>query len=233
MVVFAVATKGEEWPKWLGPNGTGISTEKGLADKWPDGGPAKLWTVDVGLGFTSPIALDGVVYIFAMQGDKDVLMALNADDGATIWSQSYPVGHKPGQPQATNEANGLPVPNATPTIDGDRIYTYGGGGDLVCRELKTGKEVWKLNVLDETGSTVLDLNQASAPLVTDKLIYVQNGTGSCTAVAVEKTTGKLAWKSQATGAGGYAAIIQVQVAGKLQLIVFGGTATLRHGPAGR
>ena len=32
-----------EWPKWLGPNGTGISTDK-IAEQWPTEGPAKLWS---------------------------------------------------------------------------------------------------------------------------------------------------------------------------------------------
>jgi len=43
--------------------------------------------------------------------------------------------------------NDYPGARATPTIDGKFIYTFGGGGDLICRDLDTGKEVWRDNIL--------------------------------------------------------------------------------------
>src|SRR5258707_975060 len=107
-----------------------------IAAKWPEGGPKKLWTVKVGQGVASPVALDGKLYVLAMQGNDDVLTALDADSGTVLWSQSYAVAkHGDQAPQGLNRDNGLPLPEATPTIDGDRIYTYGGGGDLVARQL--------------------------------------------------------------------------------------------------
>ena len=44
--------RAEEWPKWLGPEGTGISHDK-IIDHWPGNGPKKLWSQRVGLGFSS------------------------------------------------------------------------------------------------------------------------------------------------------------------------------------
>ena len=210
----------EEWPKWLGPQGTGISTEK-IADKWPEAGPKKLWSQKVGEGFSTAVALNGKVYFLGMQGSNDVLTALNADSGQVIWAQSYPVTHKADQPQAQHTQSHLPLPEATPTIDCDKIYTYGGGGDLVCRNLADGKEVWKLNVLDATGASILQWNQASSPLVTEKWVYVQGGQNGAVAVAVDKVSGQIGWKAE-TGIGGYAAPIMAEVEGKPQIIIFGG-----------
>jgi outer membrane protein assembly factor BamB len=215
-------SRAEEWPKWLGPEGTNISKEP-IAAKWPEGGPKKLWTVKVGQGFSSPIALGGKLYILAMQGKDDVLTALDADSGKVLWSQSYTVAnHGEQAPQGLNRENRLPLPEATPTIDGDRIYTYGGSGDLVARQLADGKEVWKLNILDETGAQIITWNESSSPLVTAKFIYVQGGKGGPVAVAVDKATGKIAWKSE-DGLGGYAAPILATVGDTPQLIIFGGT----------
>lgn len=207
-----------EWPKWLGPDGSGISKDP-IAAQWPSDGPKKLWSHKVGLGFTSLVGLDGKVYFLAMNQGKDVLTALEAETGKVLWAQSYPVTHKGDAPQALSD--GLPMPEATPTIDGDRIYTYGGGGDLYCRNLADGTEVWKLNVLDETHAEILSWNQSSSPLVTSDLVYVQGGKGSAAAIAVDKKTGKIAWKSE-RGMGGYAAPIIVDVKGTPELIVFGG-----------
>ena len=41
-----------DWPQWRGPNRDGVSTEKGLLDKWPEGGPKLVWKAEgVGEGF--------------------------------------------------------------------------------------------------------------------------------------------------------------------------------------
>lgn len=222
LVWFAANSHAEEWPKWLGPKGDGISTDV-IATRWPADGPKKLWSQNVGQGFSSVVGLDDKVYVLGMQGSNDVLTALDASSGKVLWSESYPITHKADQPQAQNLENHLPVPEASPTIDGDRIYTYGGGGDLICRTLADGKAVWKLNVLDETGATILAWNCSSSPLVTDKFVYVQVGKDGPVAVAVDKMTGKIAWKA-VKAPSGYAAPIFADVAGSKQLIIFAGKA---------
>jgi outer membrane protein assembly factor BamB len=213
--------KSDEWPKWLGPNGDGISHEQ-ISDHWPAGGPRKVWEKKVGYGFSSPIGFEGRVYLFAQQGKNDTLTAFDAETGNVVWSQTY-AGTIPAEmTQAKNAANGLPLPLATPAIDNGRIYTYGGGGDLVCRNLKDGAEIWHMNVLNETGEQILSWNEASSPLVTEKFVYVQGGKNGPIAVAVDKATGRIAWKSQANTLGGYAAPILADIDGTKQLIIFGG-----------
>jgi outer membrane protein assembly factor BamB len=204
---------GEEWPKWRGPRGDGISHETGLLDKWPADGPRKVWSATVGLGFSSPIGLDGRVYLLSQVADNETLSAFDADSGKVIWSQSYAGGYP---------KDDFPGSRATPTVDGKFIYSYGGGGDLVCRDLADGKEVWHNNILQSTGTTLLTWGQASSPLVTDTAIYVQCGQGGPMAVSVNKETGGIQWKSEASGPGGYAAPILMSIGGAQQLVVFGG-----------
>jgi outer membrane protein assembly factor BamB len=221
--------KSDEWPKWLGPNGDGISHEQ-ITDHWPAGGPRKVWERKVGYGFSSPIGFEGRVYLFAQQGRNDTLTAFDAETGNVVWSQSY-VGTIPADmTQAKNASNGLPLPLATPAIDNGRIYSYGGGGDLVCRKLADGGEVWHTNVLKETGAQILAWNEASSPLVTEKFVYVQGGRNGPTAVAVDKATGKIAWNSEAHTIGGYAAPIIADVDGTKQLIIFAGDALYGMNP---
>src|SRR4051794_16981482 len=160
----AAAPAAGEWPKWLGPNGNGISTEK-IADEWPEAGPKKLWSAKVGLGFSSAVAQDGKVYFFATQDQKDVLYCFDAEKGTAAWSESYPNAYKGDYPGA----------RASPTIDGDRIYTYGGAGQLVARELASGKQVWMVDVLKTTGSQNLTWGLASSPLIEKDNVIVQSG----------------------------------------------------------
>src|ERR1700760_4761935 len=89
LAIFSSTALAEEWPKWMGPDGTNISHEK-IATQWPADGPAKVWTAKVGRGFSSIVARDAKVYSIAMQGSNDVLSAFEADSGKMIWAQSYP-----------------------------------------------------------------------------------------------------------------------------------------------
>lgn len=211
----------EGWPRWMGPDGTGISTETGLAESWPESGPRKLWTQKVGIGYSSPIALDGKVYMFSQIERKDALHAFDAESGKVIWEQSYERGEDPPYPGT----------RATPNIENGRIYTHGSGGDLVCRELADGKLVWRTNILKETNAKPIRWASASSPLVTAEHVYVQGGMeGDAIAVSVDKKTGAIVWKSEAKGLAGYATLILADVAQQKQLIVFGGDAVFGMDP---
>lgn len=217
----------EEWPQWRGPRGDATVREAPGLDKWPAGGPKQVWAQPVGLGYASPIGFGGKVYVFALDGSKETLTALDAATGKPAWSQSYDVGRRIDYQGA----------RATPTISGDQIFTYGSNGMLVCRALADGTEAWRLDVLKETGAEMLGTGvggpwgQASSPLVTADRVFVQGGKGGAVAVAVDRKTGKFAWKSEAQGTGGYAAPIVADVQGTPQLIVFGGDALYGMDPA--
>jgi outer membrane protein assembly factor BamB len=216
----APLTRGEDWPRWRGPRGDGISLETGLMEKWPQTlRPA--WTADVGQGYSSPIAQGGRVYLFSLIDGKDTLTCYDAEQGNVIWSKNYDGGW----------TGAYPGTRATPTIEGDRIYTYGGAGDLVARDLASGEQVWRLNVLRETRARPLGWAQASNPLIDGDLIYVQNGAGGPVALAVNKNTGKIAWRSQATGNGSYAHPIIADVGGTKQLIVYAAAGPIGMNPA--
>jgi outer membrane protein assembly factor BamB len=218
----ALLARATDWPQWRGPNGDGICRETGLATQWPAGGPTKVWSVKVGGGHASPVVVDGVVYLFTRDEDKnlEVLTGHSANDGKPLWEQSYAGGY--------NEQT-------------DASWH----GDLFCRTTSDGKEVWHINVLKETHAKALEWGEASSPLIVGDLIYVQGGIGKGVpvAVAVNKADGKLVWQSEAQGAaegknnmkggtgGGYAAPILVSVGGTKQLIVLGGTAVYGMDPA--
>lgn len=227
-VAAAAPVSAGEWPQWRGPRGDSIVRDtSGLLDKWPQGGPKKLWTHPTGIGFSSPIGFEGKVYLFSLDdGNKETLTALDAESGKPAWSQSYTIGKSP-------DYEGV---RATPTIENGKIYTYGSTGILTCRELADGKQAWQLDVLKELNEQMLGApgsswGQASSPLIAGDNLYVQAGKGGPVAICVDKKTGKITWKSEASGVGGYAAPILVDVAGKQQLIIFAGQAVLGMEPS--
>ncbi len=223
-VMMAGVARAEDWPRWRGPLGDGISREAGLVDAWPEAGPKKLWSAMVGVGFSSPVVVGGRVYIFTLVDDQaETLHALDAQSGQVLWAQAHEGGWA---------KRSYPGSRATPTIEDDRIYTFGGRGDLICRMLADGKQIWHVNVMEATGVTkTQEWGLASSPLIVGNLIYVQNGVGGPIAVAVNKADGKLVWQSEAKGLAGYAHPILVDVSGTKQLIVFGGDAVHGIDPA--
>ena len=205
----------EDWPKWRGPRGDGISRETAVVSQLPPDGPPQLWAADVGIGYSSPVAAAARVYLFTLNQGKETLTCFDANTGQIVWSDE-----SSGRTWTTK----YPGTRATPVIEGNAVYTYGGGGELMRRDLATGKAAWQVNVLKTTGSNPLGWGQASSPLIVGDRIYVQSGQGGAVAVCVIKNDGKVLWQSEASGVGGYAHPILADVSGAPQLIVFGGKA---------
>lgn len=221
VLASSLTVNGENWPKWRGPRGDGISQETGLLAQWPEGGPKRVWSVKVGEGFSSPVAVDGKIYLTSVHGKKEILQAFDAATGKVLWEQSTDSGWD-------GDYTGS---RATPTIEGDRIYTFTGRSELICRELATGKEIWRLNVMKATGAKKhLTWGCASSPLIVGDLIYVQNVQDGPVAVAVNKRNGQIAWQAEAKALGGYAHPVLIEVEGVKQLIVFGGDAVWALNP---
>jgi len=217
-LAYGAAGAAEDWPRWRGPRGDGISTEAGLVDRLPDA-PKRLWEVEVGVGYASPVAHKGKVYAFGLVNNQDTLTALDAKSGKVLWSQSY----------AGGKTNDYPGARCTPAIDGERIYTYGAESDLAARNLADGKLVWRVNVLKETNGQNKQWAISSTPLIVGDAIYVQGGIGGAAAVAINKNTGRGLWASQAKD-GGYAHPILVDVGGAKLLICFANKSVLALNP---
>ena len=207
----------EDWPRWRGPRGDQISRETSILSKFPDSGPPQLWAADVGIGYSSPIAHAGHVYLFTLNERQEVLTCFDAHSGRILWSDAS---------DDSMWAGGYPGTRATPAIDGDAIFTYGGAGELVCRDLQTGSPRWRLNILKLTKSRNLGWGTASSPLIVGDSVVVQSGKDGSIAVAVRKNDGSVLWQSEARGVGGYAHPILADVAGQQQVVLFAGEAVI-------
>ena len=207
-------TPAEDWATWRGPRGDLVSRESSLAPKWPDAGPTMLWRAAVGVGYASPVACRGRLYLFSLHDGHDTLTAFDVLTGQILWSASDDSGW----------SGRYPGTRASPTIDGDGIYTYGGEGVLIRRDLATGKLRWRVSVLDQVAAKNLGWGISSTPLVAGNLVYVQGGGGGPTAVALNKESGRVEWTSEARGEPGYAEVVVADVAGTPQLLVVGNDA---------
>jgi hypothetical protein len=105
-----------EWPQFAGPHRNFTSDAKGLANSWPASGPKKLWSRDLGDGY-SGIAVDGaVLYTMYRRGSDEVTLAAATGTGKTIWEHTENASFRSGMAME----NG-PGPHATPHSGAPRL----------------------------------------------------------------------------------------------------------------
>jgi hypothetical protein len=205
-----------DWISWYGPDGDRIAREKDLQTDWSKG-LNKIWEVDFlcqGSGsasWSAPVIQGNRLVVCGRDTGQDLILCLNPNDGTLIWYQSYVA--------KTKKTHGS-GPRATPYIDGERVYTFGRGGDLGCWRLFDGEALWRKNVTDEGGESPT-WGYSSSPLVIGNLVLVQGG-GDCRTIAYDKITGDVVWKS-GSGFAGYAALSKIDIDGNQTVLAFHGT----------
>lgn len=191
LIAFTCSAWAADWPQWQGPERNAISQERGLMQAWPEGGPSLAWRVgELGGGDSAPALADGRIFLMAIRGDKEVVWALSEQDGSEIWVS--PLG--PAFDQRPSQSKEGPA--CTPTVDGDRLYVIGMGGNVACLQVKDGKILWQISMTELFEGRLPMWSYRESPLVDgDKLICTPGGEDAML-VALNKLTGETIWKSK-------------------------------------
>jgi outer membrane protein assembly factor BamB len=214
IVAAASPLRADDWPNWRGPNHNGISSETGWLAKWPADGPPRLWKASVGLGFSSVTVSKGRAYTMGNQKDTDTVFCFDAETGKLVWKHSYacptaPLFYEGGT-------------SATPTVDGNNVYTLSKKGDLFCFAADTGKIIWSKNVATELSLDVPTWGFASSALIEGKLLLLNVGSFG---TAFDKSTGKVLWTTGKT-ASGYSTPVPCTFGGKPALALVTGSGAV-------
>ncbi|MDE0299761.1 MAG: PQQ-like beta-propeller repeat protein [Candidatus Poribacteria bacterium] len=211
-----------DWPQWRGPDKDGISRETGLLKEWPDGGPQVIWRVPLGEGFSGMSVVGGRVYTMFSEGDDEFVVCLDASNGEEIWRFRSDSNYQ--------ESMGGNGPRATPTIDGELLFTVTAQGKLYALNTANGAKVWSHDLQAEFGSKMPRWGVCTSPLVEGDLLLVEvGGKEGKSIVAFDKTNGLVVWSSH-TDILGYSSPIAVTIGGIRQLIVFTGTQLVSVSP---
>jgi outer membrane protein assembly factor BamB len=208
---------GSDWPQWRGPDRTGVSRETGLLKRWPAEGPRLLWKAGgLGGGPSTPTLARGRIFGMSYRGDDEFVWAIDAAAGKPIWSTRIAAAnYETGRQAHAGSAS-------SPAIDGDRLYTLGESGDLVCLQVADGKLVWQKNLVKEFGGEVPRWGYSESPLVDGDKVIITPGGGEAAIVALNKRTGGVIWKAQVPGGNEahYSSVIAVDALGQRQYIQF-------------
>jgi outer membrane protein assembly factor BamB len=200
-----------DWPQWRGPNRDGRSPETGLLQQWPAQGPPLVWKAGgAGTGYSSMSVAGGRLYTVGARGGTEYVHAFEVATGRKLWEVAN------GSEYSNDRGNG---PRSTPTIDGGRLYILGASGDLTCLDAAKGTRIWSVNVLRAFGGSNPRWGLSESPLVLADRVLVNAGGPGASLVALDKTSGKVIWKSQSDGAGYSSAVLQ-RVGGVDQAVFF-------------
>jgi outer membrane protein assembly factor BamB len=212
-LLVAVTVCAADWPQWRGPNRDGRIDGVSLPATWPKTLKEE-WKVTVGTGHATPVVVNDRIYVFARQGEEEVLSCLEASTGKQLWRSSVPIPYEMN-PAATGHGKG---PKSTPVVANGSVFTFGISGLLSCHDAQTGKLKWRNDFSKKYPATSPLYGTAMSPLVDNGLLIAHVGgqdKGALTAFDVE--TGAVKWSNDWDGPG-YSSPIIVTLAGVRQLV---------------
>lgn len=112
-------------------------------------------------------------------------------------------------------------PRGTPTIDGNRLYTEGGDGDVSCLDAATGKTIWHVSLAKDLGGGKPGWGYSESPLIEGELVIVTPGGNKGTMAALNKNTGEVVWRSAGETQGAhYSSPVAADIGGVRQIVQF-------------
>ena len=208
IILFALL---QDWPQWRGPNRDGAVATFRAPASWPQQLTQK-WKIDVGLGYANPVLAGNRLYVFARQVENEVMLALDAANGNTVWKTEYPAPFTVNRAAARHEKG----PKSTPAFASGKLFTLGMSGIVTAFDAATGKQIWQ-----KPAPPVEPLyHTAMSPLVDRGLVILHVGghdNGALT--AFDAATGEVKWSWSGDGPA-YGSPIAADLGGTRQIVTF-------------
>ncbi len=199
LATSALTTAAQEWARFRGPNGTGISHARTIPTRISDADIN--WKVELpGIGHASPVLWGERLFVTTTSDSTGGLrvLCLNAKDGALLWRHDFAL-----TPFPRHKLNSYA--SSTPAVDAGRVYVVWNEAEhyrLAALD-HGGKVIWERDF----GPFVSQHGCGISPIVyKDKVIlgneqddakFVPGGTrtGESSVLAVDARTGKTLWQT--------------------------------------
>ena len=198
-----VVLSGSDWPEWRGPARTGVSSEKGLPEKWSPSGENLAWRAPYG-GRSAPVVFGDHLYLQNTSGSgaemQERLMCFNADTGKLLWEHRYNLFNSDVPPHR--------IAWSSPAVDPatGNVFAISGGGLLMSLS-KDGKLLWERSLAEEFGMWTTHGGRMSSPVIDRDQVIVsgltylwgQHSGGAHRFLSFDKTSGQTNWVSSPEG----------------------------------
>ncbi len=186
---FVCAWLHPDWTQFRGPNSDGKAPEVSTPLIWSETENV-VWKKTIpGLGWSSPVVVDGTVYLTtAVPVDSKLVLrvlALDTTTGKEVWNRE--IASLPDVP-SIHVKNSHASP--TPIVHEGVLYVHFGNQGTACLNRTDGTVRWKTRI----DYPPVHGSGGSPALVDGKLIIVCDGSRDPFVVALDSATGKEVWR---------------------------------------
>ena len=191
-----------DWSQFRGPSGNGVSESTELPTEW-SAEKNILWKTKLpGHGSSSPVLYGDQIFLtaytdYGLTAEDDGnpadlrlhVISINREDGKIMWDQS--VAPLNQVQKITKRIVDHGYASGTPACDETGVYAFFGTSGVVAYDLK-GNLKWQADV----GNKTAGFGSASSPILYKDFVIINASIESETVYALEKATGKVAWKAE-------------------------------------
>lgn len=238
-ILWAIPVSAENWPRFRGPTGQGVSTETGLPLKWSETENVAWKTPIPGLGWSSPIVWgDRIFLTTALANDTSChVLCLDLKTGKILWDKEVfqQVVRRRERPNSGA--------TATPVTDGQLVYATFCDGSVVALDFDgnvawTNRDVQYYSRHGMAASPILYQDLFILPVdpsttdMTNERLGWQLPWDKSYILALDKKAGKEKWRGQrGMSRIGHSTPNIMTVDGKPQLVSAAGDVIQGHDPA--
>jgi outer membrane protein assembly factor BamB len=197
-VVALAGASAQEWTRFRGPNGTGLSEAKHLPARWTEAD--HVWRVELpGQGHSSPVLWGEKIFLMSAdpQTATRYVLCLSATDGRERWRREYP-----SQPHHLHTRNTFA--SSTPAVDAERVYLAWSTPERVTLLAldHDGNEAWRLDL----GTWTSQHGFGTSPMLYEGMVILSNNQqaqqldpgqqpGESYMMAFDARTGETRWRT--------------------------------------
>lgn len=221
------STEDGSWLGFLGNGRTGVMSEREFEIPTSADEITRRWDIGIGEGWSSFAVADGIAVTLEQRDEMECVTAYRLSDGQLLWLVEHEANHF--------QALGGGGPRSTPAIipatelSPGRVYAQGATGTVWCLQLTDGEVLWQRDLIEITGWTIEESEQAiswgrsGSPLIVDNLCVLPLGGPASASdegrslIALDAATGETVWRSGDQQIS-YASAMIMTLGGKRQIV---------------
>jgi len=190
----AHASATNEWTRFRGPDGSGISEATGIPVQFSEADYN--WRIPLdGSGHSSPVCWDDKLFLTIVPSDKPdtrELRCLDIKDGRLVWT------HEERFEEYHNHKFNTSA-STTPAVDADHIYLYAAAADKVLLQAidHEGKTAWERS----WDGLAMEHGQAASPILVGDVLIISNDQlegGGGFIMGLDRRDGRTLWEHPRT-----------------------------------
>lgn len=218
VILYDSIGNGASWPGFRGAGRDGIIHGTTINTDWKNFPPVELWRRKIGPGCSSIAINNNLLYTQEQRGEYEAVTCYSLTTGKPVWIHEDKARFWDSHAGAG--------PRGTPTLSGDRLYTFGATGILNALNPADGKLIWSRNAEKDTRGKNSGWGFTSSPLVVDSLVVI---AASGSLAAYDLVSGKSRWTVRDSSKG-YSSPHLITIAGIPQLILLSDTGAISLEP---